>query len=88
MSIEDKLVKVEWIDSSTTSSWILLEDFKDEQYDPIKIVSYGIIIQETDDYLCIAQNYGTNPPQICNITAIPKGCITKQEIINATELQQ
>ena len=81
MNIEDKLVRIEWVDSYTSSSWILLEDFKDEENDPIKIVSYGIIVKETDDYLVITQNYGSNPPQICNITAIPKGCITKQEII-------
>lgn len=81
MNIEDKLVRVEWVDSSTSSPWILLEDFKDEQCDPIKIVSYGIIVKETDDYLVIAQNYGSNPPQISNTTAIPKGCIIQQNII-------
>lgn len=81
MNIEDKLVRVEWVDSSTSSPWVLLEDFKDEQCDPIKIVSYGIIVKETDDYLVIAQNYGSNPPQISNTTAIPKGCIIQQNII-------
>lgn len=81
MNIEDKLVRVEWVDSSTSSPWILLEDFKDEQCDPIKIVSYGIIVKETDDYLVIAQNYGSNPSQISNTTAIPKGCIIQQNII-------
>ena len=85
IDIKDKLVRVEWVDSSTSSSWILLEDFKDGEYDPIKIVSYGIIVKETDDYLVIAQNYGLNPPQICNTTAIPKGCIIKQKIIESED---
>lgn len=85
MNIEDKLIRVEWVDSSTSSSWTLLEDFKEEQHDPIKIVSYGIIVKETDDYLVIAQNYGSNPPQICNTTSIPKGCIIKQKIIKSED---
>ena len=69
-----RVVKVEWIDSCTSNqNWILLSDKLDE--DVIRITTYGFLIQETEEFVTIAQNYGTNPEQICNLTLIPKGCI-------------
>jgi hypothetical protein len=69
-----RVVKVEWIDSCTSDiNWVLLEDIN--EVEPINITTYGTVIKETDEYIVIAQNYGSNPEQVCNITSIPKGCI-------------
>ena len=70
-----KIVKISWIDSCASNShWNLVEDF-DGDIEPIKIVSIGFLLQENDDIVTIAQNFGTNPEQVCNLMTIPKGCI-------------
>lgn len=70
-----RAVKVEWMDScSSNTNWALLSEFEAE-IEPVYITSYGVIVQETDDFITIAQNYGINPEQVCNLMTIPKGCI-------------
>lgn len=69
--------KIEWIDSCASNmNWSILEGFEIEA-EPIKIVSYGVQVQENEDYIVIAQNFGTNPLQFCSLMSIPKGCIKK-----------
>lgn len=68
--------KVVWIDSCASNvSW----SFKDEiqEVEPIEIVSYGVLVKESDEYIVLAQNFGTNPRQVCNLMTIPKGCVKK-----------
>lgn len=78
-----KAIKVEWIDScSSNTNWSILEEFNGD-IEPIKITSYGVLFQETEDCITIAQNYGTNPEQVCNLMTIPKGCIK-----NITEIEK
>lgn len=68
-----KVVKIIWIDScSSDSSWTMAEDVNTGI---IQIETYGIIIKETDEFISVAQNYGNEPEQFCNIMTIPKGCI-------------
>ena len=70
-----KPVKIEWIDScSSNTNWALLTEFEGD-IEPIHITSYGIMIQETEDCITIAQNYGTDPEQVSNLMTIPRGCI-------------
>ena len=72
-----KAIKIEWIDScASNTAWSLLEEFEGD-IEPIKIVSFGVLIQETEDCVTIAQNYGLNPKQACSLMTIPKGCIKK-----------
>lgn len=74
--------KITWIDSATGSStWELISDLEKIDLDPIEIFTFGIIIKETDTFVTVAQNYGTNPPQFSNTMSIPKGCIIKREKI-------
>ena len=81
MSREMDVVKIEWIDScSSNMNWILTSEL-DGDIEPIKIISFGVLIQETDDCVTIAQNYGFNPHQCCSLMTIPKGCIKKQTIL-------
>ena len=68
-----KVVKITWIDScSSDSSWTMAED---ANTGIIQIETYGVVIKETDEFISIAQNYGSEPEQFCNIMTIPKGCI-------------
>lgn len=69
--------KIEWIDSCVSNTeWSLVKEFEGE-IEPIKIISYGVLIQETEDCITIAQNFGLNPAQCCSLMTIPKGCIKK-----------
>lgn len=75
-------VKIAWIDScASNQSWSLISEL-DGEIEPIKIISYGTIVQETDDCVTIAQNYGLNPEQFCNLMTIPRGCIKEIVEIN------
>ena len=72
-----KAVKVEWIDScSSNQNWILKKEFEGE-VEPIYLYTYGVVVQESKEFIVIAQNYGTEPEQFCNLMTIPKGCIRK-----------
>lgn len=72
-----KVIKIEWVDSCVSdTNWQLLKDF-DVDIDPIYINTYGVVVKENDDYIVVAQSYGTNPAQICSTISIPKGCIKK-----------
>ena len=80
-----EVLKIIWIDSCASNMrWEYVEDFQGD-IEPIKIVSYGVLIQETEDCITIAQNYGFNPPQCCSMMTIPKGCIKTRTIIETFE---
>lgn len=73
-----KVLKIEWIDSCASNmAWLPLAEI-DGEIEPIKIVSYGVFVQETDDTITIAQNYGIEPEQVGSLMTIPKGCIKRQ----------
>lgn len=77
-----EVLKIRWIDSCTSNmNWSLLNEF-DGDIEPIKIVSYGVLIQETEDCITIAQNYGEDPKQCCSLMTIPKGCIKEKRVID------
>lgn len=81
--IMKQVLKVEWIDSCASDmNWVFAEDLS---LSPIRIVSFGVLVSETDDYVSLAQNYGMNPKQYCNIMTIPKGCITKRVVLCEVE---
>lgn len=70
-----KAVKIKWIDSCASNmEWTFPTDLERE-VQPIHITTYGVIVQDNDDTLVVAQNYGTNPEQFCSLMTIPKGCI-------------
>lgn len=75
--------KVVWIDSCASNSYWCFEDGIKEA-EPIEIASYGVLVKESDEYIVLAQNFGVNPRQVCNLMTIPKGCI--KEIINLETL--
>lgn len=74
-----KAVKINWIDSCASNmSWTFPSDL-DGEVQPIRITTYGVIVQDNEDTLVIAQNHGIDPEQFCSLMTIPKGCI--KEII-------
>ena len=78
-----ELIKVKWIDSACSNSWWTMADDAEEKdkISPIVINSVGYIIKENDDYVCLAQNYGVEPEQFCNVITIPKGCIKEINVL-------
>jgi len=55
-----KIVKVTWIDSTASNlSWLIMNDVKNwTDVEPILIYTYGALVQQDDNYVIIAQNYG------------------------------
>ena len=76
-----EVLKIIWIDSCASNMNWTLESELEGDIEPIKIVSFGVLIQETDDCITIAQNYGFNPRQCCSFMTIPNGCIKNKTII-------
>jgi hypothetical protein len=74
-----KIIKVEWIDSTASNlSWLMMEDVRKwGDVEPMLIFTYGALVQEDDNYIVVAQNYGKDPEQCCSLMSIPKGCIKK-----------
>lgn len=72
-----KIVKVKWIDSCASNlNWIPKDNVDNwENIEPITIYTYGALVQEDENYIVVAQNYGINPEQLCSLMSIPKGCI-------------
>lgn len=69
-----KIVVIDWVDSVRASDWVLMEDVNEKSLD---CVSIGFLIKETNKHVTIAQNYGTNPEQVCNLMTIPKCSIVQ-----------
>ena len=77
-----EVVKIQWIDSCASNmNWTSMDEL-DGDIEPIKIISYGVLIQETEECVTIAQNYGKNPDQCCSLMTIPKGCIKEKKVID------
>lgn len=85
-----KVVKVEWIDSCASNhEWMLTEDMKAwDDVKPISISTWGVLVQEDANYIVVAQNYGTDPEQVCNLMSIPKGCIVNMTYIEEIDNEQ
>ena len=76
-----EIVKIFWLAGCNSDmNWIRAEKVEVE---PMLIETFGVIIQETEDFIAIAQNYCNDPVQYSNITTIPKGCI--KEILQLTK---
>jgi hypothetical protein len=64
-----KIIVIDWVDSIRSFDWTLIEDIDEKLLD---CVSVGFLLKETDDCITIAQNYGLEPEQVCNLITIPK----------------
>ena len=86
-----RIIKVEWIDSCASNhNWLMKADIDNwDDVEPLSIFTYGALVQEDKNYIVVAQNYGFDPEQCCNLMSIPKGCIkeikTIEELLKPTE---
>ena len=78
-----EILEIIWVDSCASNhSWLLIEDInKWKDVEPLLIHTFGIKVQEDENYVVIAQNYAFDPEQCCNLMSIPKGCIKETIII-------
>lgn len=78
-----QMVRVEWLDSrATTDQWEFLEDAELEK--PVCCVSVGIVLEDTREYIVIAQSKTESPAdetQIMGRMTIPRCSITKERIL-------
>lgn len=73
-----KEVRIIWLDSCAHhTEWIFPNELYDDKKncEPVKIYTYGVVVFQEEDYIVVAQNYGTNPLQYCNLITIPIKCI-------------
>lgn len=62
---------IKWIDSAATQGW----HFKgDANYGPIKCESIGMVIEDCESHITIAQTIGENDSRT-EVMSTPKGCI-------------
>lgn len=72
--IKDKVVYVEWIDSTGGgSAWELRRDLDD--FEPLQCKSVGLVLEETSEYLTLAMS--TTEFSVMGALTIPKVVITK-----------
>lgn len=65
----ERIVVIDWVDSIRAFDWTLMEDLDEKLLD---CISVGFLLNETEEYVTIAQNYGLKPKQVCNLITIPK----------------
>lgn len=68
-AVNKEIVIIEWVDSVRASDWTYVEDVDEK---PMDCISVGFLVEETNDSVTIAQNYGIKPEQVCNTMTIPK----------------
>lgn len=78
------VVKIEWVDSISGSSWEGINSAKDIR--PGNAVSVGFLLDAGEDYVTICQNYigDKGQEQICNTMSIPRVAI--RSIVNITPI--
>lgn len=68
-----KIAEVHWVDSLSGTSWTLTEDYECDN--AVDCFSIGILINESESAVTLAQNVGFSPNQFCNTITIPKCAI-------------
>lgn len=72
-----KIVKIEWLDiCHGTPNWSHLDSL---EVGPLECVSVGFLIKETDEYICIAENYNESENIVADTMTFPKAIVSKVE---------
>jgi hypothetical protein len=72
-----KIVKIEWVDiSSGTAHWTDIDEIEPEL---MKCTSVGVVIRETEELICIAQNYSADSGLVADTMLFPKSVVVKIE---------
>ena len=69
-----KIGKIEWLDiCSGTPNWSRCDDL---ELGPLKCVSVGLLLKETDEYISIAQNYNEEEDLVSDTMTFPRAIVT------------
>lgn len=68
-----KIAEVHWIDSISGTGWTLTEDY--ERDNVVDCFTIGILIDDGEKSVTLAQNLGFEPEQVCNTMTIPRCAI-------------
>ena len=69
-----KIAKIDWLDiCSATTNWT---DLNDLEVSPLQCSSVGYVVKETEDYICIAQNYNESGNLVADTMTFPRSIIT------------
>ena len=75
--MKKKVVKITWEDASSDSkTWVA----PDELVGLSTIVTVGILIKKTKDYVCISHSMSEDG-YMCGVFFIPRGCIKSTECL-------
>jgi len=81
---ELKFIMIKWEDSAHISfGWSPLDNIKDQFVDKIHCISVGILLDETKDYIVIAQSGDVELTAVSNILKIPRNSIIKTKELKA-----
>lgn len=69
-----KIAEVHWVDSLSGTGWTLTEDYKCDN--AVDCFTIGILIDDGEKSVTLAQNIGFEPEQFCNTITIPR-CAVK-----------
>lgn len=80
----EHIERIEWIDSNSYNGW---HNPQITEYEPLKCISYGILIHEDDHQVTLAGSFESET-QCADTMTIPKVCISKRELLTITEKQK
>tara|TARA_R100001198_G_C5058433_1_gene110784 strand:+ start:16 stop:270 length:255 start_codon:yes stop_codon:yes gene_type:complete len=82
---EPKLVRIEWVDSTSVDEWTNLDELKADEKLLAKIITQGMLVHEDDQKYILSLNYnekqGLNDEEVGCSIAIPKGCVTEFRLV-------
>lgn len=74
-----KIARIHWTDPTSIDEWSSKDDVL--AYLPHRIVTYGILIGETDSHYITASNMDLESDDVSCCMIIPKACVTHFEVI-------
>lgn len=75
-----KTVRIEWLDiCSGTPNWARCDEL---ELGPLKCVSVGLLLKETDEYISITQNYNEEENLVSDTMTFPRAIVTSVVELN------
>lgn len=74
-----KMVRIEWVDSCTQSSWRTESNI--EECDPTPVVTVGLLVFEDKKKIVVAHSHSLYTDEFNSPVHIPKCCIRKRRFL-------
>ena len=81
---KNKLIFVEWVDTTTIPDWY--SEFNVKNLCPTTIHSVGWLIKSDKDFIVIAASFSPTSELFSQISCIPKGCIVTHYDLNLPKI--